>query len=114
MGKFSIWLKRKSHRGCSVGVWVKCLSVATEDGDKPISALKVGDKVYAYNEELGAVGLYTVTAVLATIKQLRQLALPDFAALGEVARQSQYAAFATGEPQRVIGELLAARKKVNK
>ncbi|EFO79004.1 YD repeat-containing protein [Oscillochloris trichoides DG-6] len=36
----------------------------TPDGEQPISAIRVGDLVLAYNEATGSTGAYTVTAVI--------------------------------------------------
>jgi hypothetical protein len=38
--------------------------VAVEAGEQPISTLKIGDQVLAYNQLLRAIGPYTITAVL--------------------------------------------------
>jgi Pretoxin HINT domain len=49
-------------KGCSFCADTPML---TEAGEKPIAEIKEGDRVYAFNEETGEVGLYTVTAILA-------------------------------------------------
>ncbi len=38
--------------------------VATESGDRPISEIKVGERVLAFDEETGTTGYYPVTALL--------------------------------------------------
>ncbi len=57
--------------GTGGGVGKGCLNsfsggttVATENGEVPIREIRVGDKVYAYNEETGEIDSYTVTATI--------------------------------------------------
>ncbi|MEO1443738.1 MAG: polymorphic toxin-type HINT domain-containing protein, partial [Chloroflexota bacterium] len=49
---------------CAVNSFSADTDVSTPDGDTPISEIKVGDTVYAYDELTGEVGEYTVTDVI--------------------------------------------------
>ncbi|NJL05722.1 MAG: hypothetical protein HC911_12630 [Chloroflexaceae bacterium] len=51
--------------------------VATPEGDTPISELRPGDTVYAFNEETQTTGVYTVTASWMHFDQVAELTIND-------------------------------------
>jgi hypothetical protein len=63
VNQFTSWLPRGTAavRGCS---FTADTPVATEQGEKAIGELEVGEKVLAYNETTGETGSYPITAVL--------------------------------------------------